>query len=369
YRHRNEAAWRVVNGNLLLLNAEGAPSCVLAPRAREDGLLHLAGQFLLKPDAPMHHLVEVPSFHHRLATLPDTVAFHGEFGEEVNQFIPYVHWLHQTGALGGRRVSTYAGMEPFYFFLDPDRLELRRERRVYVFPWHAPSYYLHASGLVGWQTGLEFAPDYRRRYATDFRFGKPLLVIHNKYTSEWDGPPVNFLELDVLDRLLGMLKERYQIVFFEAVRPEACQRGYSMDAQSFWNYDDLEVARGHKEVLLFSELLGRYRDSYNLLKLKLFAGCHHFITVQGGNAHLCGLFPGSLVAIQHRCGRERDYTYAEGGFQFLSNPRPLYLIADSGAELLEAAGAFEDCVTSVDRVHLGQVGAALYGRFNVRVRR
>src|ERR1044072_1308639 len=46
------------------------------------------------------------------------IEYTGEFGAEVATFIPFVAWLKAEGLLSGRRVLTYPGMRPYYFFLE-----------------------------------------------------------------------------------------------------------------------------------------------------------------------------------------------------------------------------------------------------------
>ena len=41
--------------------------------------------------------------------------------------------------------------------------------------------------------------------------GKPLVVVHNKYTSEWNGPPINYISGPALKSLFGLLKSHYQV--------------------------------------------------------------------------------------------------------------------------------------------------------------
>ncbi len=364
HQHQNEVTWRIEDGQLVLFTVEGRRSCIFTTRDASQPRLSLSGKFLLSGDDIENHLDELQPPSSRTRDLPNTVRFEGEFGEEVNNFIPFVHWLHRTGELAGRKIETYAGMEPFYFFLEPGQLVLRNQARQFQWPGATPSYYLHPNGVEADQVGMEWVPDYRSQYATNFGYKKPLLVIHNKYSVEWGKSPVNYLELGTLDQLFNALKERYQIIFFEAARNADSERGYSVDHQTLISYSDVEVARKHPEVIIFGDMLRRSSDSYNLLKLKIFSSCYHFITVQGGNAHMCAWFPGSLVAIQHVVGPEEWHAYPRGTFQFFANPRPTYLIGRNGAAMLEISKAFEDCVKVHDRVHLGPEGIALYERFN-----
>jgi hypothetical protein len=364
YTNDNEHAWSVREGKLLFLTRSGNPSCIFTPVPKENTSRSFIGNFLLGEATVAHRLDEVGIVPERMKRLPEVLQFRGEFGEEINHFLPYIHWLYRTGALRHRKIETYPGMEPFYFFLHPSQILINHQKRHYVPEIHAPAHYLNPSGLFAVKTGCEWPPDYRAHYKFDFGFSKPILVIHNKYTEEWGGPPVNYFDLDVLDTLFMALKDRYQIIFFEAARASQGARGYSLDHQSVVEYADIDVAYRHREVIIFGDLLGKSPDSYNLLKLKIFSNCYHFITVQGGNAHLCSLFGGSLVAIQHKVGSEESHTYQRGIFQFLSNPTPLYLIGRDGPTILNICKAFDDCNMIAGRVQLGPIGAGLYQRFS-----
>ena len=55
-----------------------------------------------------------------IARLRETgeIVYTGEFGAEIITFVPFIFWLKTRGMLSGRRVLTYAGMRPYYYFLD-----------------------------------------------------------------------------------------------------------------------------------------------------------------------------------------------------------------------------------------------------------
>jgi hypothetical protein len=50
YSHFNEAAWRMVDGQLLILRQDGAASCALSPCTADDGAISLVGPHLFAPD-------------------------------------------------------------------------------------------------------------------------------------------------------------------------------------------------------------------------------------------------------------------------------------------------------------------------------
>jgi hypothetical protein len=59
YSHFNEAGWRIVDGQLVILRQDGAASCVLSPRTADDGAITLIGPYLFAPDTEHRfHTVE-----------------------------------------------------------------------------------------------------------------------------------------------------------------------------------------------------------------------------------------------------------------------------------------------------------------------
>ncbi len=252
------------------------------------------------------------------ADLPETLAFSGEFGAEMNSFIPFVYWLHLAGGMRDRRILTYGGMRPFYFFLDPAQVETREERRDYVPVEQRPAWLPTRDDHASVRTPFEIFPDYRSRYRNRlFDADKPLLIVHNKFTREWYRRPMNFLSLEQLERIFVGLSAHFTIVY---TRPgiRAKRKDFSDDEQrDFW-LDDLALVRRHPDVLLFEDVVaasdGDY--SYNTLKLMLYASAYFHLTVQGGNAHLAALFSGSLIGILHRFGQEIRHSYTHGHFQY-----------------------------------------------------
>ena len=240
------------------------------------------------------------------AELPETLEFTGEFGAEVNSFVPFIHWLSQAGLMRGRRIRTYAGMGAFYFFLDADQIAEKSEPRRFVWPVGRPPWLPTRDDHGVRRSAFESFPDYRARYRDgSFETDKPLLVVHNKYSVEWGRDPVNYLPLDLLQHAFAELGDRYQIVY---LRPGILGEpaGYSRDHQPDLGFGDLALVRSFPEVWLFDELVAeiRPRTGYNEFKLRLYAHTSCHITVQGGNAHLAALFSGGLVAILHRFGQE-----------------------------------------------------------------
>ncbi len=79
-------------------------------------------------------------------------------------------------------------------------------------------------------------PPYKSHYSnTLLTYAKPLMVIHNKYAKEWNGPPVNFIDIPTLLKLAEVLKADYQVVY---VRPELQTTGYAQDQSDILEFND-----------------------------------------------------------------------------------------------------------------------------------
>jgi len=278
------------------------------------------------------------------ADLPECLEFEGEFGAEVNSFIPFVHWLHLAGLMGGRRVRTYAGMGPFYFFLGQEQIEETSRPRRFVSPARRPGWLPTRDDHASVRTAFEAFPDYRGHYRGGLlgaAAGRELLVVHNKFTPEWDGPPVNFLPLDLLADIFGGLGKRFQIVY---LRPglRGTPPGYSADHQPDLAYGDAALLDRFPEVEAFDDIAEALSGtmSYNEAKLRLYAETRRHITVQGGNAHLLSLFSGGLVAIYHRAGQELRHAYARGHFAYAASPPPSWLICRDPGDLRQCLPLF-----------------------------
>jgi hypothetical protein len=229
----------------------------------------------------------------------DTEYF-GEFGYELTLTIPYAHWLAQQGRLG--RTSSVAGTKELYYF-SPDHTEVRDLQRTFRRPpLRNSSVSIKDLDYSEWSPPL-YKDHFRNETLT---FGKPLWIVHNKYTREWGGDPINYLDAPTLDALLVRLHRAYQVVY---IRPdlEAIQRdsGYVVDHNEFEGglRDDavLDKVEYRDSVLTFQQLMRAHPDiTYNRLQLMLHANCDRFVSVQGGNSVLASYFGGVNIVYAKR---------------------------------------------------------------------
>ena len=289
--------------------------------------------------------------------LPEELRFEGEFGAEINSFLPFVHWLWHTGELGARRIVTYRGMAPFYPFLAAEQIICSPEPRRYIAPADRPIWLPTRDDHAPRSPAFELFPNYRALYRNDlFASEKPLLILHNKFCTEWDGPPINFLPPDLIAETLATLSEHFHIIYS---RPGIAPPGadYSADHQPDHHLADREILAAFPEVQILEDLAAELSQvyTYNQLKLMLYARTHFHITVQGGNAHLAALFGGSLILIYHRAGHETRHSYQHGHFAYAATPAPTLLIAQNPEQFSEALASFPSARLIGDRVHLDPI--------------
>lgn len=300
-----------------------------------------------------------------LEELPEELEYTGEFGPELIIFLPLVYWLHRAGLMRRRRVRTYAGMRPFYEFLQPDQFVgkpgSRRFLRQAERPWYLPNRSEHRTQ----RSPFELWPDYRQIHAqSSFPTDRPLLVVNNKYCVEWSLGPLNYIPCETLDRLFTRFERSHQIIYFrDGIAPR--EDSFARDNNRPLEFADRAVLDRHPEVILFDDLLRDWPEplSYNQLKLRLFAQTQLFITSQGGGAHYCSLFGGSLILVLHRVGRELQHSYAQGFYRYVSNPAPLLAIARNTAQFEEALALFEHASLVEGRIQIEPAAHDLLKRF------
>ncbi len=163
--------------------------------------------------------------------------YRGEFGPEITTFIPFVAWLKQEGYLSGRRIVTYEGMRPYYFFLGESEFEGKIEPRSWL-P-ESERYWPSNSTYTATASPWHVYPDYRLHFKhKGKRFDRPVLFIQNKFTVEWKEGPVNYIPLDSLRRILELTANKFDVVYS---RPRQRATGYSWDDGTACDYPDRAV--------------------------------------------------------------------------------------------------------------------------------
>uniref|UniRef100_A0A061SKD3 Uncharacterized protein n=1 Tax=Tetraselmis sp. GSL018 TaxID=582737 RepID=A0A061SKD3_9CHLO len=218
------------------------------------------------------------------------VAYYGEFGYELILHLPYAYYLQHEGWV----VKSFGptGTRPLYYF-SSEHVEHGSKRFVCGgSPAHSN---LHPNlfNFSQWR-----APPFSEVYRhLETVYDKPLLMIHNKYTEEWGGPPANFIDASTLNTLLRLLTDRYKVIY---VRPGIYKTADIVDDGQIEHMnrhigalDDISVLKAHPSVSVFQDLLkSTPHTSWNELQMRLHANCRHKISVQGGSSILSSFFPG-----------------------------------------------------------------------------
>ena len=130
-----------------------------------------------------------------------------------------------------------------------------------------------------------------------FKIDKKLLIIHNKYTSEWNGPPVNFINSYTMKKLCDLLSTKYTIII---IHPFPNAKGYTNDEQKVLDFE-------YKEQNTIQEIMISNPDlDYNSVQFALHDMCDKFISIQGGSSRIASIF-GGINIILHIRGSEIEH--------------------------------------------------------------
>ncbi len=243
-----------------------------------------------------------------------------EFGIEILFNIGYYYYLYKNNLLFDNKISTYIGMEAYYYFIPKEQLILRNEKRVFtVLDKYKLTIYLNIKNN---QLNLNYwiPPTYKEYYQNDyFKFDKEILIINNKFNSEWNSGPKNFIDIHTLESILNLLKDKYQIIYIKPTYELDSNLQFSFDSNEILKYNDIDMTRKcfSKDVIIFDDLFkdDRYKHmNYNLLKCYLFSSCDKYISVQGGANNLISYFAKNII-IYHKEGPEIEkniYSYRSG---------------------------------------------------------
>lgn len=273
-----------------------------------------------------------------------------EFGCEVICFIPYYYYLHVNNLLFDNKITTYKGMECFYYFMNTENIIIKEDTRRWVCPAHRPLLVNNNEHLNHFNREFWLPPPYKNIFKNDtFVFEKPLLIIHNKYNIEWGYDPINYININTLDILFNTLKEKYQIIY---IRPHGGGiPNYSYDENQMVDvFGDYELIneKYRDDVIPFIQLLEEYNTyTYNELLLRIYANCDNYICVQGGGSFLISYFFKKMIILHIRGPEFEDSINAyEGWFKevYSEDTHELFVCRDNES-LQEKIDVFLNDVT------------------------
>jgi hypothetical protein len=230
--------------------------------------------------------------------------YKGEFGTEVVSFVPFVFFLKIYGLLPkDTKVRSYAGMRPYYFFLEDDEIEFYgpETKRDYVLPDNRdflPTHMRHEDALItNYQENalmLKFfvAPPFHHNFS-NFPTGifdddrKKIVIIQNKFNNEWWEGPLNYLEIGELRDLCAKFKD-WNVVYIRS--NDYNGTGYSRDHNE--DSELKEDALKEKDMLrsefpnvhIFEDMIQKFNIDFNTLKNILFGSASLTVSTHGGQA-------------------------------------------------------------------------------------
>ncbi|GAB3820347.1 hypothetical protein GCM10028895_20280 [Pontibacter rugosus] len=226
--------------------------------------------------------------------------------------LPFAYWHHLNGTLGKTVSSKFT--KELYFFSDhhEEKYEKRLNRLLkdsYEIPnmFHCPTVSFDKWAQV------PLKEQYRNSH---FVFGKPLLIIANKYNTEWKQAPVNFFSISMLDKVLARFGEKYQIVY-NRPGPDCIV----MDNSEILELQEAAFIRKYYPDVILAEDLYQANEglvnNYNHFQLMLYANCDRFLSVHGGTATLASYFGGKNIILSKQ-GYEHRYNEFHTVFSALS---------------------------------------------------
>ena len=231
-----------------------------------------------------------------------------EFGYELIMCVPFAY--HHKSLKNNIVVNSCKGMRPFYYFLEDNEFVEKYDKRRYATPLGTRLRTIHFNNL---DTQEFKGPDYKNyygKYDLKSNFKKELLIISNKYTSEWGGHPVNYLSLECLDELFDILSSRYDIVYN---RPRPSNICNDEAEQPSMILGDQTIIDNHKNVYDINDILEKEDFDFNTLQLILMSKAKNKISVQGGTS-IISSFLGGMNKVYAIKGGELEHNSFKGWY-------------------------------------------------------
>ena len=269
----------------------------------------------------------------------DIPVFLGEFGFELCIHIPFVNYLFENNAINvchvmKSMVAWYAFLPSSIIVICDDKTRSQVLIKLSQYPVVLCSYkyanrFLRLDETVHqsmYDIDLYKPPVLKGRYHADsFLFEKdltkPLLIVHNKYSIEWEQQPVNFLSVQCVKELVDSFCKKYCVVY---IHPTNNTSSYVQDKQTLLQFEIPHDLWGHGYTI--QSLMSKYDLPYNQLQLALHDKCSRFISVQGGSSRIASYFNGTNV-ILHKQGSELEAGSYVGYFGKLSQVK-IFVVED-----------------------------------------
>jgi hypothetical protein len=247
--------------------------------------------------------------------------YQGEFDQELRYVLPFAYWHHLNGTL--KKTVSCKHTKAFYFF--SENHEERYAERIWEagYDYYSVPNMTHSNSFSYKKWARVPLKNFYKN--NQFVYAKPILIIANKYNVEWGNPPLNYLDIELLDKIVSKYKSRYQVIYN---RPLSTQI-VSDNSEVLDLNEHAWLRQTHPEVLLMNDLFTTYQstvNSFNHLQLMVYANCDRFISMHGGTAALASYFGGKNIILSN----------PSGGMEHHFNEYKTIFPALSGATILHA---------------------------------
>lgn len=228
------------------------------------------------------------------------IEFQGEFEAEIRYVIPFAYWHYLNGTL--KKTVSSKNTKEFYFFSEDH--EEKFDERLWELN-HSNYSIPNMTHSISFSYKKWKRVPFKAYYRNDiFVYDKPILVIANKYNIEWDGPPLNFFDIETLDKIMSKYGSKYQIIYNRPLSSHIVS-----DNSEILDLNEHDWIRKHyPETILLEDLYQQHREkvnNFNHLQLLVYSNCEHFISSHGGTAALASYFEGTNIILSKR-GIEHD---------------------------------------------------------------
>lgn len=238
------------------------------------------------------------------------IDYSGEFQEEINYVVPFAYWHYLNGTLK-KTISCKHTKELYFFSKNHEEKYNLRDARYAYDSYEIPNKTHSISKSYSKWHAVPFKEEYENKI---FIFDKPILVIANKYNTEWNEPPLNFINIETLDVVINHLIDKYQIIYN---RPSSSQ--IVDDNSEILDLNEKNWIRTkYPNIIIIDDLFDKYFDkvnSFNHLQLMVYANCDNFISVHGGAAALASYFGGTNIILS----KGKENPIQGGGLEIIFN--------------------------------------------------
>ena len=242
------------------------------------------------------------------------ISFDGEFAPELEFVIPFAYWHYKNGTLLKTEGAKFT--REMYFFSDHHEESYNVRTNEGNYNYETPRIlYSHNYNMKKW----EKVP-FKQHFKNDvYIFDKPALVIANRYNTEWEGPPISFYSIEMLEFMFKKLSDKYTIVY-NRPRPQ----NITSDTSEVSELDEYDFIRtNYPEVILMEDLYAKNElkvSNYNHFQLYVYANASKFISIHGGTAALASCFEGENIILSKQ-GPEHHFGCFQKLFPKLSGAK------------------------------------------------